>query len=162
MLTLDQNRRVEPLVQTPFNEQNAEISPDGRWLAYESNESGQIEIYVRPFPNVAGGRWQVSTGGGTRALWARNGEEIFYVTPGGALMSVRVDRGPTWTAGPPAKMFDGPYYFGGGGAAGRTYDVASDGRFLIIKSASAPDQAAASVIVVQNWLKELARLVPVP
>lgn len=128
-------------------------------MASESNESGPSEIYVRPFPNVAGGRWQVSTGGGTRALWARNGQELFYLTLTGTLMSIRPEAGITWTAGPPAKLFEGPYYVGGGGAAGRTYDVAPDGRFLMIKSASTPDQAAASV-VVQNWFEELKRLVP--
>lgn len=162
ILTLDQNRRVEPLIQTPFNELNAEISSDGRWLAYESDESGRSEIYVRPFPNPAGGRWQVSTDGGTRALWARNGQELFYLTLAGTLMSIRSEAGTTWTAGPPARLFEGSYYFGGGGAAGRTYDVAPDGRFLMIKPAGTPEQAATSVIVVQNWFEELKRLVPVP
>jgi len=60
--------RAAPLIQTPFAERNGEISPDGRWIAYEANDSGQFEIYVRPFPDVARGRWQVSTGGGTRPL----------------------------------------------------------------------------------------------
>jgi serine/threonine-protein kinase len=157
----DQTRRVESLIETPSSELNGEISPDGRWLAYESNESGRSEIYVRPFPNVASGRWQVSSGGGTRALWARNGQELFYVTLTGTLMSIRPEAGITWTAGPPAKLFEGPYYVGGGGAAGRTYDVAPDGRFLMIKPAGTPDQVAATVIVVQNWTEELKRLVPV-
>jgi serine/threonine-protein kinase len=160
ILTLGQNRRVEPLIQTPFNELNAEISPDGRWLAYESDESGQSEIYVRPFPNVAGGRWQVSTGGGTRALWARNGQELFYLTLAGTLMSIRSEAVTTWTAGAPTRLFEGSYYFGGGGASGRTYDVASDGRFLMIKPAGTAQQAATSVIVVQNWFEELKRRVP--
>jgi Tol biopolymer transport system component len=161
ILTLDQDRRVESLIETPSSELNGEISPDGKWLAYESNESGRSEIYVRPFPDVSTGRWQVSSGGGTRALWGRNGQELFYLTPTGTLMSVRPEAGITWTAGPPAKLFEGPYYAGGGGAAGRTYDVAPDGRFLMIKPASMPDQIAATVIVVQNWFEELRRLVPV-
>lgn len=84
---------VQLLVQTPFFERNGEISPDGRWLAYESNESRQFEIYVRPFPNVSGGRWQISTGGGRQPVWARSGQEVFYLAPTGALMSVRVQRG---------------------------------------------------------------------
>ncbi len=95
MLTLDKEHRVQPLVQTSFLERNGEISPDGRWLAYESNDSGQSQVYVRPFPDVNGGHWQISTGGGTRPLWARNGQELFYLVPGGALMSVRVERGTT-------------------------------------------------------------------
>jgi serine/threonine-protein kinase len=83
LLPLQGNGRPQPLVQTPFNEINGEISPDGRWLAYESNESGRLEIYVRPLPDVNSGRWQVSTEGGTRPLWARSGRELFYVTPAG-------------------------------------------------------------------------------
>ena len=68
-------------MQTTFNELNGEISPDGRWVAYQSNESGQDEIYVRPFPDADRGRWQISTGGGTRPLWARSGKELFYLGP---------------------------------------------------------------------------------
>ena len=86
LLTLEGERRVETLVQTTFTERNGEISPDGRWLAYQSDESGQFEIYVRPFPDVNSGRWQISTGGGTRPLWARRGRELFYVAPDGAVM----------------------------------------------------------------------------
>ena len=115
MLTLDKDHRVQPLVQTPFDERNGEVSLDGRWLAYESNDSGQVQIYVRPFPDVNKGRWQVSTGGGTQPLWARNGQELFYLAPNGTLMSVRVERGTTWAAGTPTKLIDGQYYFGPGG-----------------------------------------------
>ncbi len=68
----------EPLIQTSFSETQPEISPDGHWLAYVSNESGLNEIYVRPFPNVNGGRWQLSTAGGNRPAWARSGKELFY------------------------------------------------------------------------------------
>jgi Tol biopolymer transport system component len=87
MVTLDQERRVQPLVQTRFAERNGEISPDGRWLAYDANDTGQFEIYVRPFPDVGRGHWQVSTGGGTRPLWSHSGQELFYLSPTGALMS---------------------------------------------------------------------------
>ena len=66
-----------------FIERNGEVSPDGRWLSYESNESGQFRIYVRPFPAVDQGRWQVSTDGGRQPLWARNGRELIYMTPTG-------------------------------------------------------------------------------
>ena len=72
-MTLDGTRRVTPLVQSPFVERNGVVSPDGRWLAYEANDSGRFEIYVRPFPDVNGGHWRVSTAGGTRPLWARFG-----------------------------------------------------------------------------------------
>jgi len=82
-LLLGNPRRTTPLFQTPFSELNAEISPDGRWLAYQSNESGRDEIYVRPFPNASAGRWQVSSDGGSRPVWARNGQELFYLATGG-------------------------------------------------------------------------------
>jgi serine/threonine-protein kinase len=160
-LTLDKDHRVQPLVQTPFAELNGEISPDGRWLAYQSNESGQVEIFVRPFPEVNTGHWQVSTGGGTRPLWARNGQELFYLAPDGALMSVRVERGTTWTAGTPARLINAAYY---GAGTGRTYDVSPDGkRFLTIKQGGS-DQTPppTSIVVVQNWLEELKHLVPAP
>ena len=141
VLSLGAERRTEPLVHTEFNEQNAEISPDGRWLAYESDESGQREVYVRPFPNVNEGRWQVSSGGGTRPLWARNGQELFYLSIVGAdaaLMRVPVERGATWTAGGPTKLFAGRFFYSEGGPGqGRTYDVSPDGRrFLMVKDSS--------------------------
>lgn len=130
---------------------------------YESNNSGQLEIYVRPFPNVDSGLWQVSTGGGTKPLWARNGQELFYRAPTGAVMSVRIERGATWAASTPTKLFEGRYFLGGATFV-RTYDVSPDGqRFLMIKlggEGSDETAAPASLIVVQNWLEEVKRLVP--
>ena len=115
MLSLAGDRTVTQLVQTMFIERNGEISPDGRWLSYESNESGQFQIYVRPFPAVDQGRWQVSTGGGRQPLWARNGRELIYVTSDGTLMGVPVDVRQTnasFVAGTPATLVGGDgYYF---------------------------------------------------
>jgi serine/threonine-protein kinase len=157
-------------VQTAFNEENAELSPDGRWLAYQSDESGQFEVYVRPFPDVNSGRWPVSTGGGTRPLWARNGRELFYVVTTGAgsaaLMRVPIEHRGTFTVGVPSKLFEGRYYFTDGvGIAGeeRTYDVSPDGqRFLMIKPEGESEEGPAPVnlVLVLNWLEELKRLVP--
>jgi hypothetical protein len=160
-LRLDGTHVVTPLVQTPFSERNGEASPDGRWLAYEANDSGRFDIYVRPFPDVSSGHWQVSTDGGTRPLWARNSQELFYLTPAGALMRVGVGRGPTWVATAPTKLFEGRY--GAPANVGRTYDVSPDGqRFLMIKPVGSPDAtgAPASLVVVQHWAEELKRLVP--
>jgi serine/threonine-protein kinase len=163
LLPLVGDRRPQPLVQTSYDELNPEFSPDGRWLAYESNESGRYEIYVRPFPNITGGRWLISTSGGTRPLWARNGHEIFYESSG-ALMRVPVMTGSTFAAGTPSKLFDAPYFFGPGVVGrGRTYDVSPDGRrFLMIKERSSVDEAAPSprLIFVQNWREELKQRVP--
>jgi serine/threonine-protein kinase len=161
-LRLDGTHEVTPLVQTPFTERNGEISPDGRWLAYEANDSGRFEVYVRPFPDVASDHWQVSTGGGTRPLWARNSQELFYLTATGALMRVGVARGPTWAATAPTKLFEGrhvaPAFLWG-----RTYDVSADSRrFLMIKDSAAGDPSAtpASMVVVLNWTEELKQRVP--
>lgn len=82
-LTLTGDRPSAPLIATPFSELNAEISPDGRLVAYQSNASGRAEIYVQPFPDVNQGRWQVSTTGGSRPLWSRDGRELFYWTDDG-------------------------------------------------------------------------------
>jgi serine/threonine-protein kinase len=165
-LSLDGTSLITPLISTPFVERNAEISPDGRWLAYESNDSDQLQIYVRPYPDVEKGRKQVSTGGGTQPHWGRNGEELFYVAPDGALTSVRVGQGSTWTAGAPATLVKGRYYRGGAGSNGiRSYDVSPDGkRFLMIKDAGEPGQSVepTSIVVVRNWFEELKRLVPLP
>ena len=151
---------TQPLVSTTFNEQGGEVSPDGHWLAYFSNESGQDEVYVRPFPKVDGGRWQISTGGGTRPAWARSGRELLYLTPT-ALMSVSVQTTPTFSAGNPQKVFDGVFY---AAVATRTYDVSADGqRFLMIKNTASTGETAppASMVVVEHWTEELKRLLPV-
>ena len=159
VLALAGERQTTPLMQTAIVERNPEISPDGRWLAYESNESGQEEIFVRPFPDVDAGRWQVSTGGGTQPLWARTGEELFYRALDGAVLRVAVEAGTTFRAGAPTRLFRGPYY---GGTVWRTYEVSPDGqRFLMIKEGGADQNfTPPSLVVVQNWSEELKRLVP--
>jgi serine/threonine-protein kinase len=165
LLTLDGTRAVTPLLATPFAERNGDVSPDGRWLAYESNESGQFEIYVRRFPDVEAGKWQVSTGGGTRPLWARSGRELFYRAPDGAVLGARVEgEAARFRTSAPVKLVDGRYFAGESGGPGRTYHVAPDGtRFLMMKEASGASDAAAlapTIVVVQHWVEELKRLVP--
>jgi serine/threonine-protein kinase len=162
-LSLDGARRVTPLVQTPFAEQNGIISPDGRWLAYEADDSGRYEVYARPFPRVNDGRWQISTGGGTRPLWAPDGRELFYLSPAGALMRVGIERGESWSATTPTLLLNAERYATRSvGNPGRTYDISPDGqRFLVIKPTGDTNQSAApQLVVVQNWLEELRRLVP--
>jgi eukaryotic-like serine/threonine-protein kinase len=148
-------------VQSPFIERNGIISPDGRWLAYEADESGRFEVYVRPFPLVNSGRWDVSTAGGTRPIWTRSGQELIYVSPTGALMRVGVVRGPSWAATTPTLVVK-EGYFTIPSWWGRSYDISPDGqRFLMIKEGGADGTAApASLIVVQHWFEELKRLVP--
>ena len=162
LLFLDGVPRVEGFLQTPFDERNAAISPDGRWMAYDSNESGQSQIYMRPFPNVADARYQISNGGGRTPAWAPDGHDLFFVNRT-SIMTVTVQLTPTFSAGNPTKLFDAPGIlldarFGGSGT-NRTYDVSRDGqRFLMIKeSARSSDGNAppASMVVVQNWFEEL-------
>jgi serine/threonine-protein kinase len=153
-----------PLVQTKFISRNGVVSPDGRWLAYESDSSGQLEIYVRPFRDAVKGQWQISPAGGRQPLWARNGKELFYVASEGALMSVPVAAtNATWNAGVPTKLIDaGSYTFGVGSFPQRAYDVALDGRRFLLMKAARSDPAALppAIIIVQHFDEELKRLVP--
>ena len=153
----------EPLLATEFSERTGEISPDGRWLAYQSNASGQNEVYVRPFPNVEDGQWLISNGGGTRPLWSRDGRELFYVAPGARLMAVPVETvqtEPSFARGNAEELFGG---FGGyyARAPGRTYDISPDGeRFLMIKESGSRETSLMEFILVLNWFEELKHLVP--
>jgi serine/threonine-protein kinase len=163
-IELDGRHRIMPLVQSPFAERNGIVSPDRRWLAYEANDSGRFEIYVRPFPDVGSGHWQVSMGGGSRPLWTRGGQELVYVAPTGALMRVGLEPGSSWAATTPTSLVKEGYLTNPGAVlSGRTHDVSPDGeRFLMLKGAgdSALTAAAPEVIVVQHWADELRRLVP--
>jgi serine/threonine-protein kinase len=154
---------TEGLMQPDLEGRNGTFSPDGRWLAYQSNNTGQFgqfQVYVRPFPNVNAGRWQVSTGGGTRPVWARNGRELFFLDENSLLTSVTVQTaGASFSAGKPTKVLQTPYF--SDDYVGRTYDVSADGRrFLMVKGDPTADQATPNMVVVLNWFEELKRLVP--
>jgi len=145
-----------PRVQGLFRGNFAEISPDGRYLAYQSDESGRMEVHVRPFPLVDNDRWQISTGGATRPAWARSGRELFYLDETGALTVVPVrTSGPTFIAGNPVKVFDTAYVEPN---PSRHYDVSPDGnRFLMVKDAAArdPNATPANMVVVEHWFEEV-------
>lgn len=149
----DPRSTVTALLETRFDERGGALSPDGRWLAYESNSSGRYEVYVRPFPNVGDGQWQISTGGGVQALWARNGRELFYMANDGTLMTVPVTtRGGAWSAGAATVVLKGAYYGGGVSSLSRHYDVSPDGlRFLMVKLGGDALAGAQSLVVVQHW-----------
>jgi len=147
---------VAPLLSTPFEESYPAVSPDGQWLAYVSNESGAEQIYVRPYPDINAGRWQVSTDGGTQPVWAHDGSELFY-RDGQSVMRVEIDTSSGFIAGNPEALFDDEYVLVQGGP---NYDVSPvDGRFLMIKSAEEAT-GAVQIIVVENWFAEIARLLP--
>jgi eukaryotic-like serine/threonine-protein kinase len=157
MVTLMGDRRSETLLTTPVRESNVHFSPDGRWIAYEATETGERAIFVRPFPDVSAARWRISSAGGSSAVWARDGQTLFYRS-GQAIMAVAI-RGATpaeW--GAPERLFEGTYFFIEGP---EMFDVAADGRFLLLKVGddqrkTTPD----TIVVVQNWIEELTRRVP--
>jgi Tol biopolymer transport system component len=159
-LRLEGARETATLVETPVEERNGELSPDGRWLAYEGESTtrpGQLDIYVRPFPAVNRAVWQVTGDGGTFPLWSRGGRELFYVRPDGTMIAVPLEGSDTtWKAGTPTELFRGRYLFREG-SLGRQYDVAPDGRFLMLKFDAV--QEPPHLVVVQNWFAELARAV---
>ncbi|HEX7157784.1 MAG TPA: protein kinase [Edaphobacter sp.] len=138
-------RKSAPWLNEGFNVCNARLSPDGKWIAYDSDESGRDEIFVRTFPNL-GGKWQVSTNGGTRPLWSRNGKELYYIASDGKLMAVDVKRPPddSFDAGAAKALFDAHTTR----ERTDTFDVTKDGRFLI---PTMTQQAAPPITVVVNW-----------
>ncbi len=150
------DRKPQPFLQTPFRKTAPRFSPDGRWLAYASEESGRYEIYVQPYPGP-GGKWQISAEGATEAVWNPNGRELFYRN-GDKMMAVDVTTQPSFTAGKPKMLFEGRYV-----RTPRTfadYDVSPDGqRFLMLK-ATEQAQASAQINVVLNWFEELKRRAP--
>jgi serine/threonine-protein kinase len=160
-------RRSRPWIKTPEFERNGEISPDGRWVAYEASSPSQpveFNVYVRPLQDPNSAQSVVSTDGGRQPAWHPNGGELFYVAPDGALMSVQVDTGSSFVTHSRRRVIEPRHYHGvnAGVWGGRMYDVANDGsRFLMIKDAT-PDRstANASIVVTHYWLEQLKRLVP--
>jgi len=156
MVDVENKGKPQPLVVEPGDQANAVISPDGRWLAYHASEVG--EIYVRPFPKVADGKWQLVTKDAKWPLWSRDGKELFYVTTRG-IMSIPVDLSqPTFRWGSPTLLFEASYASFPGLAGPRNYDQAPDGRFLVIKESQGTTPGA--LVVVKNWFDEVKRLAP--
>jgi Tol biopolymer transport system component len=147
-----------PIAAEPYDEKAAALSPDGRWLAYESNETGDDEIYVRPFPDADDGKWQVSAGGGLNPRWARNGREIFYINRDGAMSVAEVSTTGGFRVGQRSSLFslEGTgLYFGSNYAS---WDVSADGqRFLMVQFANIGEATLNQLIVVENFVADLRR-----
>ena len=153
VLSLRGQHRPRPVVSTFAYEGGAQFSPDGHWMAYASDESGQMQVYVRPFPGPDR-RWPVSTQGGTQPLWNRNGKEIFYRI-GNKMMVVDVSGSVDLTFSQPRQLFDQRYVFQNVSLA--NYDVSPDGQqFVMVKD----ETGSGRLNVVLNWTEELKRLVP--
>lgn len=141
-----------PVLQTEFNETHGHFSPDGRWLAYVSNESGRDEVYVQSFP-PSGGKWQVSTGGGAQPHWRRDGKELFYISIDRKLMAVNVQLGQTFAMDSPTPLFQSQVarY-----EAPNRYAVSNDGqRFLVNTAVEGVSQTP--ITVVLNWTSTLRK-----
>jgi eukaryotic-like serine/threonine-protein kinase len=161
MLPLSGDRKPVPLLHMPFQESHGQVSPDGKWLAYYSNETGRAEVYVQSFPHGTG-KWQVSTTGGLFPRWRRDGRELFYMSQAsrGKMMVVDVkSSGSAFEASAPKELFDPVYinFSHPGGGPYHTYAVSPDGqRFLIPRSPSTDQQTTAPpIVVVLNWSEEL-------
>ena len=154
IFTLDANGgEAMPLIATGTLGSGLALAPDGRWLAYSSNETGRSEVYVQRLPEL-GSRRQISTTGGNHPRWSRDGSELFYRF-GNRVMRVPIQTEPVFQPGPSEVLIDGPY------SGLRDYDVAPDGRFLMVKLNQAEIGSPARLVLVQNWFEELKRLVPV-
>ena len=151
----------KPIIATGFQELAPALSPDARWLAYTSNETGRPEVYVRPFPNVNDGKLQVSTEGGTEPRWSRRGEELFYRSANGDLMSARLRAAPALAILGRQRLFSARRYVAG--VAQAVYDVSPDGRrFLMLRIGAGPGSGddASQLILEQNFAAELRRVLP--
>jgi hypothetical protein len=152
----DSRSPVEPLVNSPAIDYVPEVSPNGRYVAYQSNASGQHEIYVRPFPDIDGGLWRVSADGGMKPAWARSGRELFYIDSSLVLTVVPVQTsGATFEFENPARLFETSV---DRGYWGRDYDVAVDGRLLMVKPRHTGRPT--SMVVVLNFSEELKEKLP--
>jgi serine/threonine-protein kinase len=155
---LGQDSSRVPLLTSAADEEAIALSPDGKWLAYQSDETGTTEVFVRPFPNVNDGKKQVSSGGGTAPLWSRDGKELFYLAGGKRMMSARVTSGPALSVGDPGLLFRVPddllvaesrFY--------TPWDVGRDGRFIMARVIGGVSAASGSIVIVENWLEEQRR-----
>ena len=155
------SEREEPkrVVESEFSLMDGQLSPDGHWMAFRSNESGIYEVYVQAFP--AGEKHRISTNGGLSPAWSRNGRELFYLAPVAAgklaMMAVDFATGGTYKAGVPHELFEGDL---GTSFPLRNYDVTPDGQFIMLRTEPLPDQRVTKLNVVLNWFEELKERAP--
>ncbi|MBT8487600.1 MAG: serine/threonine-protein kinase, partial [Gemmatimonadetes bacterium] len=154
----------QPLIAEEFDEMDPTLSPDGRWLAYASNETGRFEIYVRPFPDVDSGRWQISSRGGSRPVWSRDGREIFFGDENDNMVVARVDgSGSAFVAESPQILFATPEDIDLGDL-GIPYDISPDGqRFMmarIVRDATMEASGLPDFVLVNNFAEVLRERVP--
>ena len=161
---MEGNGERKSLLKSDYVESHPRISPDGRWMAYFSAETGDFHVFVRPFPNVDQGKWQVSVDGGQSPLWSPDGRELYYLNEG-AIMAAQVDTEPTFSASKPKTLFRGNYITGY--QENPEWDISPDGkRFIMIKPVEGADdevttESPRKINIVLNWDVELKQRVPV-
>jgi Tol biopolymer transport system component len=158
VMNVDRKGESTPFLETPFREGGPAFSPDGKWIAYVSDESGRFEIYVRPYPGP-GEKWPISTGGGNEPVWRRDGRQLFYRV-GDAMMAVDIQTSPAFSAGKPRTLFDKPYERSN--ALWANYDAAPDNRHLLMVRRETPSAPVTRINVVLNWVDDLKQKLPIP
>ena len=167
-LPLNGDRKPRPWLRTEFQEAQAQISPDGRWVAYASNETRRFEVYVRPLAGT-GGKWEISTAGGTYARWRHDGKELFYLSRDRKLMAVPINSsGAAIEAGAPHALFEmhvSPNFtpgdvFNGYANTPFPYVVTADGQRFLVSVDTSQQTTATPMTVVVNWSEELKQRVP--
>ena len=143
-----------PLLSSPASETDPKISPDGRWLAYASNESGRQEIYVVSLPDGKT-RYQVTTDGGRHPIWTRGGQELFYLTTSNSVAAVPVSPGETLSFGSPVTLFPQPRPNWGTGTDQAIFDVTADGSRVVVLVPE--NEGSQTLVVVTDWLAELKK-----
>jgi eukaryotic-like serine/threonine-protein kinase len=147
---------LKPVLATKYDEEAIAPSPDGKWFAYQSDETGRTEVFIRSFPDVNDVKRQVSSGGGVAPLWSRDGRKLFFLDRTNDMMSVTVSPGATLTLGKPVKLFPVPddllqvqmqYY--------TPWDIGPDGRFIMVRTVGSQPTAATRIVVVENYFQEL-------
>jgi serine/threonine-protein kinase len=144
----------KPLLATSFRERSPSLSPDGKWLAYASDETGRFEVFVRPFPDAQSAKWQVSTAGGTSPHWSAQGNELFYLDAANVMQAAHLTTMPTFAIQSKERLFSASGYFVSPWS--QAYDVTPDGqRFLMLRVGSAMGMESASLVLVENFLTDL-------
>jgi serine/threonine-protein kinase len=160
VIRIGEDAAPRPLLATPYDELSMRLSPDDRWIAYQSDETGRPEVFVRPFPDATSGKVQVSSDGGTGPLWSRDGRELFYLRPDEMMMAVPVSADGTVRVAEQRELFRrtgaltalNAWYY-------TPWDVAADGRFIMTRSIASDDSLGATLVVIEHWLDEVRALV---
>jgi hypothetical protein len=150
ILPLFGDKKPFPYVRTTFHEEFAKVSPNGQWLAYDSNELKRADVYVGTFPKP-GGKWQISTSGGSHPVWSHDGSELYFISPDKKMMAVKIRNEPNFEHGVPQPLFDSRFVDG----PNAWFDVSKDGQFLI--PALVGQSTNLSIKIVVNWTASLKK-----